>query len=512
MKTFDSWRQVLACLLLVGAAACKVEFPDAPYTCETNADCGGDSFVCAELPNGGPRYCCKPESAEVCNRLDDDCDGEVDELDTPCYSGPEGTRGVGTCRDGRSVCANDLTIACVDQVKPTAERCNQLDDDCDGQVDEDFNLQTDVFNCGACGTVCAAQQNCVEGHCQKRAELDCGNGFDDNQDGQADCMDRDDCDNQACGAGCVCENGRRTESDCGDGSDGDDDGNTDCADRDDCDNQACGAGCVCVAGRKVETLCTVGSGDEDGDGRADCDDTDCAQQACGAGLTCHGAQCLEGACDNGVDDDGNGSTDCQDTGCAGLSCGLGCVCKNLARSEENCGDGLDNDGDGDTDCADRQDCDYAALATSGTTVTVMCVQGSRAEVACSGGVDDDGNGRTDCQSGNADPNCVSGECGAGCALQNCARREMACTDGRDNDGDGTEDCGDSDCNNQSCGNGCVCSGGTRKETLCNDLIDNDGNNGVDCADQTDCPRGTACMRLVNGVQTPGTCQNNRTCG
>jgi hypothetical protein len=30
------------------------------------------------------------------------------------------------------------------------EVCNGLDDDCDGEVDEDFDLMSDVMNCGAC--------------------------------------------------------------------------------------------------------------------------------------------------------------------------------------------------------------------------------------------------------------------------------------------------------------------------------------------------------------------------
>ncbi|MCP3105447.1 hypothetical protein LZ198_41960 [Myxococcus sp. K15C18031901] len=395
MKTFVSWRHVLAGLLLVGAAACKVEFPEnAPYTCATDADCGGESFVCAALPNGGPRYCCKPEPVELCNRLDDDCDGEVDELDdAPCYTGPEGTRGVGACKDGVSVCASDLSTVCVGDVKPSVERCNQVDDDCDGQVDEDFDLQSDNFNCGACGVKCTAQQNCVEGHCQKRSELDCGNGIDDNLDGQTDCADRDDCDNQSCGAGCVCKNGRKTESDCGDGLDSDGDGNTDCADRDDCDNQSCGAGCLCVVGRKTETVCTLGTGDEDGDGKANCDDTDCAQKECGAGLTCHGAQCLEGSCANGVDDDGNGSTDCQDTNCAGLSCGNGCTCQGLAKTESNCTDGVDNDGDGNADCADS-DCNFKYCVDG--DVDSACYQGRCVENNCRDLVDNDRDGLVDC--------------------------------------------------------------------------------------------------------------------
>src|SRR5262249_28440297 len=40
--------------------------------------------------------------------------------------------------------------ACV----PRAEVCNGLDDDCDGVIDNGFNLNTDVNNCGMCGHQC----------------------------------------------------------------------------------------------------------------------------------------------------------------------------------------------------------------------------------------------------------------------------------------------------------------------------------------------------------------------
>ena len=35
------------------------------------------------------------------------------------------------------------------------ERCNGEDDDCDGDVDETFDLATDVENCGECGRACS---------------------------------------------------------------------------------------------------------------------------------------------------------------------------------------------------------------------------------------------------------------------------------------------------------------------------------------------------------------------
>jgi hypothetical protein len=81
---------------------------------------------------------------EACNGIDDDCDARTDEdaanapLSEVCYSGPPGTAGVGLCRAGTRVCASARWGACTGQVTPTGEVCNLLDDDCDGPVDEDL--------------------------------------------------------------------------------------------------------------------------------------------------------------------------------------------------------------------------------------------------------------------------------------------------------------------------------------------------------------------------------------
>jgi hypothetical protein len=54
-----------------------------------------------------------------------------------CYTGPPGTAGVGSCREGTRSCTPDGVFGdCERQVLPVTEGCNGLDDDCDGVADE----------------------------------------------------------------------------------------------------------------------------------------------------------------------------------------------------------------------------------------------------------------------------------------------------------------------------------------------------------------------------------------
>src|SRR5579871_1325157 len=43
----------------------------------------------------------------------------------------------------------------------TPEVCNGLDDDCDGVVDNGIDLNTDDLNCGICGNACDAGTRCA---------------------------------------------------------------------------------------------------------------------------------------------------------------------------------------------------------------------------------------------------------------------------------------------------------------------------------------------------------------
>lgn len=72
-----------------------------------------------------------------------------EELGDVCYAAPADTLDVGVCRSGRAECAHGVFVACEGAVLPSAERCNQLDDDCDGVVDEYV-----ASPCGGCDETC----------------------------------------------------------------------------------------------------------------------------------------------------------------------------------------------------------------------------------------------------------------------------------------------------------------------------------------------------------------------
>ena len=162
----------------------------APCSAGTLACAGKSGWVC-QAP--------KPPGAEVCDGVDNDCNGKVDDGNLPgvgaaCGGGPGKDPNAPPCHQGVLTCTAGV-LTCPGAQGPVLEVCNGVDDDCDGVVD---NAPTDAPNlvcsltpphdkspCTAGQPVCQqGAWTCVGGGIQPQPEV-C-NGVDDDCDGQVD--------------------------------------------------------------------------------------------------------------------------------------------------------------------------------------------------------------------------------------------------------------------------------------------------------------------------------------
>jgi len=91
---------------------------------------------------------CEDEVApieEVCDALDNDCNGLVDDMASLgyCYDGADSELWYGECHAGILVCDYGVEV-CENQQLPTEEVCDGLDNDCDGFTDEDLDEGDEV--------------------------------------------------------------------------------------------------------------------------------------------------------------------------------------------------------------------------------------------------------------------------------------------------------------------------------------------------------------------------------
>jgi hypothetical protein len=135
-------------------------------SCGVGACAATGTETCTAGAWGGNTCTPGTPSAEVCDNLDNDCDGSTDEnasgspLTQSCYTGPGGTEGVGECIGGTQTCSGGTYGVCTGEVLPTADdaTCNGQDNDCDGSVDEDiacapttYRIDFDMTDCGPGG-------------------------------------------------------------------------------------------------------------------------------------------------------------------------------------------------------------------------------------------------------------------------------------------------------------------------------------------------------------------------
>ena len=129
---------------------------------------------------------------DTCDGIDDDCDGDLDE-DYPdkmssCAAGACASKGVISCSGGKVVDSCSARA----QVSSDDATCNNVDEDCDGKVDEDYKSSATKCGVGACaatGTTSCSKGKVVDSckPAQKASNDDTScNNVDDDCNGKVD--------------------------------------------------------------------------------------------------------------------------------------------------------------------------------------------------------------------------------------------------------------------------------------------------------------------------------------
>ncbi|MEE2787067.1 MAG: vWA domain-containing protein [Myxococcota bacterium] len=368
------------------------------------AECRGGRFICR--PNRRP-------SREVCDGRDNDCDGHSDEnyVTQACHTGQ-----AGECNAGRSICSHGQEV-CQRILEPSREKCDGIDNDCDGRADEkirQYDCQTGELGvCSAGLTGCESGQNVC--HRTRAPSVELCDSRDNDCDGATDEGDPEsgrECDSGALG---VCQAGTMT----------------------------CTAGqLICVSTRApTDEICDLADNDCDGQhdetdphlgqtcstgkhGVCDKGQTVCdtGELACTAVLPASKEVCdaKDNDCDGLIDEQAAGRDERCSTGQPGV-CSVGkTVCQDGEISclfsgetaEERC-DGVDNDCDGFIDESTRNGC-----GECGDDRTEVC-----------NGLDEDCDQIVD-ENAACPPeqSCVAGGCAVSCEANEC-RGEFVCSNG-----------------------------------------------------------------------------------
>lgn len=441
--------RVFVCLLLLSCSVPRGALPEGgdAGAVDSSFECPAGSF---DLDGDGLCECVASDE-DLCDGIDNDCDGSTDEGPTgdqagdPRVGNPCDGDDADECADAVTSCV-DGAITCVDPQDPEhEEQCldDLVDEDCDGLRNEGCACNEGMtMQCGSDVGACTfGVQTCVDGvfgeECEggTLATDETCNNVDDDCNGVVDngvfepCMNRcGDGGSRQCVAGTFrdCDAPMEPREVCNNNDD-DCDGSTDEALMRGCTN-ACGTPGTetCVSGTfqgctaPPEPAETCNNVDDDCDGTTDENLTQACANACGdPGMESCSAGTFGGCtappeppetCNN-IDDDCDGSTDetlsracmnaCGDPGTEICSAGSYMGCTAPPPPSETC-NGVDDDCDGttdedtpsvpevcdgiDNDCDDRVDeagcpCDRVVDPTNPRHVYLFCNDSKRSYAA-----------------------------------------------------------------------------------------------------------------------------------
>ena len=417
--------------------------------------------------------------AETCNGVDDNCDGSIDNGILPGVGNACDIPGLqGVCAGSEELCDHGV-LSCLQTNFPSLEVCNSLDDNCNGQIDE--GLLNTVSHCGGCNMACST--NNISAHCTAPGTCDgtCNSGdLDCNADKRTDgCEIHGAIDPLNCGScGGVCSTNNITAT-CAAGAcngtcatnffDCNANKRTDGCERDGrTDITHCG-GCtnVCSSSHIATVLCTAGvCNGACSTGWADCNNNKLLD-GCEVNIT--GAAATDvlncGGCNNVC------STQHITRACVGGSCGAG-TC-DVGFSDCN-SDKLADGCEIQTSGADPNNCGAcAAVCSANNVVATSCLVGVCNSRCIDGYADCNSNKLTDgCETNVSGPaatdvlNC--GGCGTVCSTNNITR---ACAAGSCSAGVCSANF--ADCNSNKQTDGC--------EINLTNSVANCGSCGTDCS-------------------------------